>query len=125
MTTWTDDELDKIGTSEELQIATRLPDGTLRKWVTIWVVRVGENLYIRSYNGSKGAWYRSALLRHAARIRAGGVEKDVSLIEVSDPDIIDRVDAAYRVKYGRYPQFVTPMLTEDVRGTTLKLAPPE
>ena len=121
MMTWTENELNKIGNAEELQIATRLRDGTLRKKVTIWVVRVGDNIYIRSYNGHNGAWYKSALVRHEGVIRAGGIKKDVRLGEVSDLDLLEQVDAAYQNKYGRYPQHVAPMLTDDVRGTTLKL----
>jgi hypothetical protein len=123
MTTWTKNELNKIRNAEELQIAIRLQNGTLRNKVTIWVVRVDNNIYIRSYNGHSGSWYKSALMRHEGVIWAGGVEKNVKLIEVSDPDLIDQVDAAYQSKYGRYPQFVAPMLTDDVRGTTLKLLP--
>lgn len=33
MTSWTSDELDKIGTAEELEIAPRRSDGTLRNIV--------------------------------------------------------------------------------------------
>jgi len=52
---WTADELHKIGTSEELEIASLRRDGTLRKPVTIWVVRHGGDLYVRSVNGRNGA----------------------------------------------------------------------
>lgn len=51
MTTWTNDELTKIGAAEELEIASRRRDGTLRNPVTIWVVRHGDDLYVRSVNG--------------------------------------------------------------------------
>ena len=51
MTTWTSDELKKIGIAEELAIASLRRDGTLRKPVTIWVVRHGDDLYVRSVNG--------------------------------------------------------------------------
>jgi len=56
MTTWTSDELNKIENAEELQIASLRRDGTLRNPVTIWVVRVGEHLYVRSVNGRGSAW---------------------------------------------------------------------
>ncbi len=51
MTTWMSEELNKIGNAEELQIASLRHDGTLRKPVTIWVVRLGDDLYVRSVNG--------------------------------------------------------------------------
>jgi hypothetical protein len=65
MTTWTSNELNKIGTAEELEIAPIRSDGTWRKPVTIWVVRVGDDLYIRSYRGRGGAWFRGAQERRS------------------------------------------------------------
>jgi hypothetical protein len=50
------DELTKIGTAEELEIASLRHDGTLRSPVTIWVVRHGDDLYVRSVNGRTAAW---------------------------------------------------------------------
>jgi len=123
MTTWTNDELDKIGRAEELQIASLRRDGTLRKPVIIWVVRLGDDLYVRCVNGRDGAWFRGAQTRHEGRIQAGGVEKDVTFVEEADPVINDRIDAAYLTKYSRYPQYVAPMVTLEVRAATLKLVP--
>jgi len=121
MTTWTSDELDKIGTAEELQLASLRRDGNLRKKVTIWVVRVGDNVYIRSANGRSSAWFRSTQILHQGRIWAGGIDRDVNFVEESDPGINDEVDAVYLDKYQRYPQYVAPMVTAEVRSTTLKL----
>jgi hypothetical protein len=123
MTTWTSDELSKIGTAEELQIASLRRDGTLRKPVIIWVVRLGDDLYVRSVNGRASAWFRGVLMRHEGRVWAGGVEKDVTFVEETDPGINDRIDAAYLTKYSRYPQYVAPMVTPEVRAATIKLAP--
>ena len=58
MANWTHDELDKIGEAEELDIVTLRRDGTPRKPVTIWVVRDGDDLYVRSGYGDHAAWYR-------------------------------------------------------------------
>jgi hypothetical protein len=123
MTVWTSDELNKIGTAEELRIASLRRDGTLRKPVIIWVVRVGDDLYVRSVNGRTSAWFRGVQVRHEGHIWAGGVEKDVTFVEETDLDINDKIDAAYRGKYGRYPQYVAPMVTAEVRSTTIKLVP--
>ncbi len=57
MNAWTSDELNRIGKAEELQIASLRSDGTLRKWVTIWVVRVGDNFYVRPVKGRDSAWF--------------------------------------------------------------------
>jgi hypothetical protein len=123
MTAWTRDELSKIGDAEELDIAPRRRDGTLRKEVTIWVVRHGDDLYARSYRGRSGAWFRAAQAHREGHIRAGGVEKDVTFVEETDPGINDQVDAAYRAKYRRYPSYVAPMISQEARATTLKLVP--
>lgn len=123
MATWTNEELNTIGNAEELEIAPRQPDGKLRKPLPVWVVLVNGNLYVRSYRGRAGAWFRAAQATHEGRIRAGGVEKDVVFVEETDPAVNDRIDAAYRAKYGRYPQYVAPMVTPEVRATTLKIIP--
>jgi hypothetical protein len=123
MTTWTRDELNKIGTAEELEIAPLRRDGTLRKSVTIWAVRVGDDLYVRSAYGRNAAWFRGAQVRHAGRIRAGGVENDVIFLD-ADPKLNDEIDAAYRTKYRRHgATYVNMMVSPEARSTTIKLAP--
>lgn len=122
MTRWTSDELGKIGSAHELRLATRRPDGTLRNPVTIWVIRHGDDLYIRSYRGPGGSWYRHARERRDGRIRAGGVDKEVTFADAGH-DLDDQIDAAYRAKYHRYPSYVDPMLSPQARGTTIKLEP--
>ena len=123
MRAWTSAELNQIGNAEELEIAPRRRDGTLYKPVTIWVVRVNDDLYVRSYRGRDSGWFRGVQALHEGRIWAGGVEKDVAFREETDPAVNDQIDAAYRAKYGRYPQYVAPMLTPAVRATTIKLTP--
>jgi hypothetical protein len=123
MTTWTSDELNKIGAAEELLIAPRRGDGTLRKAVVIWVVRLSNDLYVRSAYGRTSAWFRGVQVRYEGRIQAGGVEKDVSFVEETDPGVNGKIDAAYLTKYARYPQYVAPMVTPEVRAATIKLVP--
>jgi hypothetical protein len=123
MTTWTSDELTKIGAAEELQIASVRRDGTLRNPVIVWVVRHGDDLYVRSVNGPTAAWFRGTQTRHEGRVWAGGVEKDVTFVEETDPGINDEIDAAYRTKYRRYPSIVPHIVTLEARSATLKLVP--
>ncbi len=123
MTTWTSDELTRIGNAEELEIASLRGDGTLRKPVTIWVVRLGDDLYIRSVNGRTSAWFRGVQVRYAGRIWAGGVEKDVTFVEESSPDTNSQIDAAYLTKYRRYPQYVAPMVVPAAQAATIKIMP--
>jgi hypothetical protein len=123
MAAWTSDELSKIGAAEELRIASVRRDGTLRTPVTIWVVRHGDDLYVRSVNGRTAAWFRGTQARHEGRIWAGGVEKDVTLVE-ADHDIDDELDAVYRAKYRRYAaSIISHIVSPEARSTTLKLVP--
>lgn len=112
MSEWTSDELGRIEAAEEL----RTP-------VTVWVVRVGDDLYARSWRGSAGGWYRTARDSHEGRISAGGVDRDVAFVEETDPVINDQIDAAYREKYRRYASYVPPMISPEARATMLKLVP--
>ncbi len=123
MMTWTNNELTKIGTAEELQIASVRRDGTLRNPLTIWVVRLGDDLYVRSVNGRTGAWFRGTEVRHEGHIRAGGVDKDVSFVE-AEPEINDQIDAAYRTKYRRYAaSIIRSIVSREARSATIKLVP--
>ncbi|GGS97357.1 DUF2255 family protein [Streptomyces violaceus] len=122
MTTWTSDELNRIATADELEMVPRRGDGTLRGPVPIWVVRDGDDLYVRSFRGTDGGWWRTARTSHQGHIRSGGVDRDVTFEEVTDSEINDRIDTAYRTKYGRYGgAYVNPMVA--ARSTTLRLTP--
>jgi hypothetical protein len=122
MNAWTNDELTEFGAAEELEIAPLRRDGTLRNPVTIWIVRHGDDLYVRSVNGRAAAWFRGAQERHEAHIHAGGVDKDVLLVETDDMN--DEIDAAYRTKYRRYAaSVIDSIVTPEARAATLKLVP--
>ena len=122
MSTWTSDELDRIPGAEELEIASVRRDGTLRKPVTIWVVRHGDDLYVRSVNGRTSSWFRGVQARHEGHIRAGGLDKDVDFVETDDAN--DEIDAAYRSKYRRYAEsIVGSIVSPQARAATLKLVP--
>ncbi|MCT9081747.1 DUF2255 family protein [Streptomyces fulvoviolaceus] len=122
MPTWTDDELDRIGSSVELDLESERADGTLRSPVTMWVVRAGDDVYVRSVKGRNGPWFRGAAARRQGRISSGGVHKDVSFQD-ADPGDWSGVDAAYRRKYGSYTGIVDHVLTEQSRQSTIRLVP--
>jgi hypothetical protein len=92
-----------------LEISPVRGDGTLRRPVTIWVVRHGDDLYVRSVNGRGSSWFLGAEARHEGHVRAGGVDKDVVLVETDD--VNDEVDAEYRAKYRRYAASIIDHIT--------------
>lgn len=120
---WTADELDTFGGATEVQISSGRDDGTLPSYVTVWIVRVGSELYIRSAHGPQNPWYRRALARGSGRIRAAGRERDVEF-ERAEPQISPEIDAAYHRKYDRYgPAIVGAVVGDEVAGVTLRLRP--
>jgi hypothetical protein len=122
MDRWTQNELDAIDAAQELTLASARGDGTRRRPVTMWVVRVGEDVYVRSVNGRGSVWFRGAQTRHQARIRAGWIEKDVSLVETDEAG--EPIDVAYQTKYGpRYPTIAPSIVAPQARAAALKLVP--
>jgi len=120
---WTPVELTRIGGATELQVASRRPDGSLRPFVTIWVVRSGDEIYVRSAYGWDNPWFQRALKSGEGRIRAGGVEHDVAF-EQPGHDVDVAVDAAYHAKYDRYgPRTVGTVVSAEAIRTTLRVVP--
>jgi hypothetical protein len=123
MTTWTGDELDRVGTADELQLASVRRDGSLRPYVTMWVVRVGSDLYVRSAYGPGNPWYRRARASGSRRIRAGGVQRDVTFTDAA-PGVHAAIDAAYHAKYDRYgPAIVGSVVGAKAAPVTIGLVP--
>jgi len=119
---WTEQELTTIGQSDELRISSRRPDDTLRPFVIIWVVRVDDNLYVRSAHGAKNPWFARARKSGSGRITSGGVERDVTFEEPIDCP--ETIDAAYHEKYDRYgPRIVGTVVGDQVADLTLRLVP--
>ena len=123
MAAWTSDELAGIGSEEEVQIAPRRPDGDLRKPVIVWVVRLGDSLFLRSVKGPDAAWFRATRVRPEGRLWAGGIEKNVRFVD-ADHGIDDDLDEVYAAKYGGadHPD-VRLINSPTARITTMELVP--
>ena len=123
---WSVDELELIAKADELEIATIRKDGTLRRWVTIWVVCVDEQVYVRTWYRRENGWYGRVLDSRRARIRLPGLEADVTVEDIGEGGngLRLRVDAAYIDKYRRYgASTIDRMATAAAAATTLRLTP--
>jgi hypothetical protein len=120
-TPWNDDQLQRVGDAIELELASRRRDGTLRPYVTMWVVRAGDDLYVRSAYGPDNPWYRRAMASGHGRLRAGGVEADVTFAPAAD-GVQAAIDAAYHGKYDSYgPRIVDTVVGPTAHGVTVRL----
>jgi len=125
MAGWDQGELDRIGAAQELRLQSERRDGTLRDPVTMWVVRVGDGVYVASVGGREGGWFRGTQTRKQGRIHAGGLSKDVRDVrsEDADPSLHDAIEAAYRAKYAAYPDILKRSITPQLRAAILQLVP--
>ena len=122
MTMWLKKELEGIADSDDLHISPLREDGNTYGTPTwIWSVVVDDSLYVRAYNGKESRWYKAALRQKAGRITAAGITKEVTF-EPVDGEINDRVDDAYRAKYGGSP-YLKPMIGVRARAATVRVMP--
>lgn len=122
MASWNPTELETIASAREIEISSLRADGTLTRPVTIWAVRVGDEVYVRSVRGSAGGWYKAARRRHEGRIEAGDIAVDVAYEEL--PHHLDaEIDAAYKEKYGYPSNPVDSITTGAAQATTIRVVP--
>lgn len=119
---WSQEELKNIDQSDDLKIAPFRDDGVTYGTPTwIWEVVVDGALYVRGYNGQKSRWYHAAIRQRAGRIISAGMTRDVSFEPVEDA-LNDRIDDAYRAKYGK-SQYLPPMISPRARAATIRIVP--
>lgn len=115
---WTAAELGALDRSPLIRVAAARADGTLRPFVMIGHVRIGQDELIRSLNGTAGAWFRAAT-------RSGHGEIDVDGMRLRVAFVRDRgreagVDQALRARYGN-DSGVQQMTSPSAREATLRV----
>src|SRR3954447_8511651 len=83
MSAWTPEQAAALTAPQEINVATRRADGSLRGRRTIWIVGHDDRVFIRSTNGPDGAWFRGALSTLAGQIHAGRNTYDVTFTEAA------------------------------------------
>lgn len=120
---WSSAELKRLDAARELEIAVRRADGTPRRAVPVWVVCANSQVYVRTWYRRDTGWFGQALRTRRARIAVEGWEADVAIEDVG-VEHRAAVDAAYRVKYGRFGAgSAGDMVNDSAAATTLRLAP--
>lgn len=123
MPAWNAQQLEAFARSDELDVTSPRRDGTARRYRTIWMVRVGNQLFVRSAHGPDNPWFRGAGRTGRGRIRVDGTEHDVAFTP-APPDLAGDIDAAYHAKYDRYgDRIVGAVVGPDAAATTLQVTP--
>jgi hypothetical protein len=118
---WKRKTLTEIADQAEIRISSERTGGGYNRWTPVWVVRVGDDLYVRSGFGTNRFWYRHAT-ESQAYVNAAGVRYKVSVIPRTDRVSIAAVDEAYRQKYSADPSLPL-LLSDQARSTTSRLIP--
>lgn len=122
---WKKNEIEELEKTDELRIAPEKADGTLQKPVIIWVVRVGDEVFVRSYKGRGSVWFGNALRTGRGEILTGKMRNRVLLQEVGpDEPVQSEIDPAFASKYGRYGRSYVESITGPVsKSATIRIVP--
>ncbi|EWT01988.1 hypothetical protein N865_20525 [Intrasporangium oryzae NRRL B-24470] len=123
MNAWTTDTARTVTAPEEVHVAVRRADGTLRRPRIIWIVRDGDRVFVRSTNGRGADWFRSATASGAGQIIARETAYDVLFTEVHEESDLAAADVGYRTKYGHYASIVDHLEEDGPRAATLEVHP--
>lgn len=117
----TKQEITEIAQKDDLHIAPFREDGVTYGTPTwIWNVTVDDQLYVRAYNGTKSRWYQSAIKQKAGKIEAAGMVKKIQFETVTDTNLNEEIDNAYRAKYSDSP-YLQSMISERAKAATIRI----
>ena len=100
----------------------RIRTGGQTKGVIIWIVAVGDDVFVRSVRGPKGKWNAAASASGEAILEVAGRSIPVCATPVRDAATIDAVSKSYLAKYAGSP-YAKAMVAPDTLPTTLRLDP--
>nr|WP_296065371.1 DUF2255 family protein [uncultured Actinoplanes sp.] len=118
---WDNATARQLADAEEVVVAVPAP-GRPEVRTPIWVVAVDGDLYVRSWKGENGLWYRRARRHGTGSVVADGQEHEVRFTAAGEPDVNARIDQAYQRKYGTSP-YTEAMIRPPATSTTMRLDP--
>ncbi len=110
-----------LGATQEIEVVVPAA-GRPTARTPIWVVAVDGKLYVRSWKGEAGRWYRRARRYGTGSIVVGEYEHPVRFVPVADPGLDARIDEAYLRKYGD-SSYSRAMTRSPAASTTMLLEP--
>jgi hypothetical protein len=126
MTSWSPDDLGRLGGAGEVEVSSVRRDGSRSRPRTVWIARVGDQLFLRSVNGPDAAWYRLTRTFHQGLIEAHGVARDVTWVDVDATEqaaVNTAVDEEYARKYRGSTSAIAHINSPLARTTTMRVEP--
>ena len=90
--------------------------------VVVWVVVADDEVFVRSWLGAKGRWYRDLAAGGPATLEFAGRRLAVQAIPVSDQAAVAGVSREFLRKYQRSTH-AQEMVRSEILPTTLRLQP--
>ena len=113
--------LDLLAATKEVRIETSRADGPVHSAI-IWIVVDEQDVFIRSFRGERGRWYREARENPEVAILAGSRRIAATAVAATDAKSVRRCSEGFQAKYPKSKS--TPMmLADDILDTTLRLEP--
>src|SRR5271165_1537140 len=94
----------------------------LKSAVVIWVVVADDEVFVRSWRGAKGRWYRDLAAGGPATLEFAGRRLTVQALPASDPETVARASREFLRKYQRSTH-AQEMVRSETLPTTLRLEP--
>jgi hypothetical protein len=113
--------LDLLARTREVAIEASRPGGQVHSAI-IWIVVDGQDVFVRSWLGERGRWYREVAVNPDVTLVAA--ERRIAAVAAPavDPESVRRTSDGFVAKYPKSKS--TPMmLADDILGTTLRLEP--
>lgn len=111
--------LNQFRSTEEVQV---LAGEKLDKSATIWVVVADRDVFIRSFLGPKGRWYKAAVADGRATLKVGDRSIPVRVTAATDQASIEHASREFLAKYSPSP-YAQRMVRPEIVMTTLRVEP--
>jgi len=105
----------------EVDVETIRQDGRPKR-TTIWVVVDDGEVFVRSWLGDRGHWYRHVLVRPDVTIHVAGKAVPARAVSATDDDSVERTTRGFQLKYP-HSMSTAAMLAPAILHTTIRLEP--
>lgn len=119
MVSFAAETLRQLSTVREVSIRT---DKHPKSAIVIWVVVADDEVFVRSWRGVNGRWYRDLAQGGPADLEFDGSRLPVQAVPANDPAAIARISDGFLQKY-RTSSHAQDMVRTETLPTTLRLEP--